>query len=426
MSANPQTPKRPTAVVMNMFYTGLGIARSLGEHGIPVIGLSAQRGVYGNHTRYARVVFTPDSRREPEALLKRLLQLGREIGSRSILFPTRDDDVVFLDRFRSQLEPFFSLVVAENSVLQACLDKAETTLWAERAGIPTPKCWLIQDKADFERALPDLKYPCVLKPVEAHEWRAADNWKLVGARKAIGITTKEELIAEYATIAGASERVLIQEMIPGGDDCLIIAACYMDRKSDYRAGFNTQKLLQVPVGFGTGAVVQSADRPELLERSAKLLQFMKYTGIAEVEYKWDSVKNDYQLIEINPRPWDQHRLGAACGVDLMYHAYCDFAGVDAAPPQVRSVGHKWIAEDTYFTALLRSLWRRDGNLRQLFSLARGRRIYAIWSWKDPLPMLLYVTRFFGQLAGDMMRAQRGRFWGKAKPEGVAYERQLEK
>ena len=26
---------RPTAVVMNMFYTGLGIARSLGERGSP-------------------------------------------------------------------------------------------------------------------------------------------------------------------------------------------------------------------------------------------------------------------------------------------------------------------------------------------------------------------------------------------------------
>ena len=33
---------------MNMFYTGLGIARSLGEHGVSVIGLSAHRRIYGN------------------------------------------------------------------------------------------------------------------------------------------------------------------------------------------------------------------------------------------------------------------------------------------------------------------------------------------------------------------------------------------
>ena len=31
------------AIVMNMFYTGLGIARSLGERGISVIGITAER-----------------------------------------------------------------------------------------------------------------------------------------------------------------------------------------------------------------------------------------------------------------------------------------------------------------------------------------------------------------------------------------------
>jgi hypothetical protein len=43
----------PPAIVMNMFYTGLGIARSLGERGVPVVGLTARRGAYGNWTRYA-------------------------------------------------------------------------------------------------------------------------------------------------------------------------------------------------------------------------------------------------------------------------------------------------------------------------------------------------------------------------------------
>ena len=55
-------PMRPTAIVMNLFYTGLGIARSLGERGIPVIGLSAHRGIYGSYTRYAEVRSSPDSR----------------------------------------------------------------------------------------------------------------------------------------------------------------------------------------------------------------------------------------------------------------------------------------------------------------------------------------------------------------------------
>ena len=57
------------AIVMNMFYTGLGIARSLAEQGISVIGLTAHRGAYGNFTRYAKVLSWPDTRQQPEAAL---------------------------------------------------------------------------------------------------------------------------------------------------------------------------------------------------------------------------------------------------------------------------------------------------------------------------------------------------------------------
>src|ERR1035441_5871501 len=123
---------RPTSVVMNMFYTGLGIARSLGEQGIPVIGLSSERGVYGNFTRYARTVRCPDSRSEPEQLLAYLLEMGRNMGQRPLIWPTRDDDVLFLDRFRREMEPYFIPMTPEKSVVSACLDKWETYRSEER------------------------------------------------------------------------------------------------------------------------------------------------------------------------------------------------------------------------------------------------------------------------------------------------------
>src|SRR5215510_8325893 len=86
-------PPLPRAAVMNMFYTGLGIARSLGERGVPVIGLSSRRGHYGNHCRFAQTVICPDSRNEPEALLEFMLAMGRDLGGRCVVFTTRDDDL---------------------------------------------------------------------------------------------------------------------------------------------------------------------------------------------------------------------------------------------------------------------------------------------------------------------------------------------
>ena len=249
---------------------------------------------------------------------------------------------------------------------------------------------MVDTEEDFRRILPQVTYPCVLKPVAAYQWRRAGNWSLVGARKAIGAYSSEQLRSEYTTISQASPTVLIQEMIPGGDDCLVIVACYFDAASKCLGWFNTQKLVQSPEGFGTGCIVQAADRPELLERTVRLLERLRYSGIAEVEYKLDSRSGEYQLIEINPRPWDQHRIGNACGVNLMYLAYCDATGLPRPQYKTQPNGQKWIAEDTFLRNVLWLMWRRDSRLFSLLKMARGRRIYAIWAASDPAPFVHFV------------------------------------
>jgi D-aspartate ligase len=413
---------------MNMFYTGLGVARSLGERGVPVLGLSSRRGVFGNFTRYARTVVCPDSREEPEALLTFLLELGRKLEKRAVIFPTRDDDLVFLDRFRAELQPYFSLVAADSVPLRACLDKWETASWARRAGVPAPQCWLLRQRQDIERVAQEASYPCVLKPLSAHHWRRGGNWRLVGARKAIAAGSEEELREEYNAIARADERALVQEMIPGGDENLLIAACYLDRQSRRVAGFNVRKLVQVPEGFGTGCIVESVNRPELFEPAERLLRAMGFTGVAEVEFKWDARDDRYKLIEVNPRPWDQHRLGQACGVDLIYAAYCDHAGLPSPHFGQAAPGRKWIAEDTFVTTALRMLWRRDRRLSSLFRQARGKRIYAIWNWRDPLPLLAHVAgELIPGLLGAGIRHLGAACWRavwppvRQKEGGLAYE-----
>jgi len=159
-----------------------------------------------------------------------------------------------------------------------------------------------------------------------------------------------------------------------------------------------------------------------------LLKAMGYAGIAEVEYKWNAVQQQYQLIEINPRPWDQHRLGKACGVDLIYLAYCEYAGLPRPEPSKKpATRHKWVAEDSLLTAALQLFWRRDPRLRSLFHLARGKRIYAIWSAADPLPFLGFaLTRFLPGLAVAGARAMwsaiQKRIPGREdRKKGLAYE-----
>jgi predicted ATP-grasp superfamily ATP-dependent carboligase len=165
---------------------------------------------------------------------------------------------------------------------------------------------------------------------------------------------------------------------------------------------------------------------------------MGFTGIAEVEYKWDTGRREYRLIEINPRPWDQHRLGKACGIDVIYLAYCEHAGLPMPDLSKALPGHKWIAEDAFIPSALRMLWRTDPKLRSLFRLARGKRLCAIWSAGDPLPFIAYWTRFIPELLATGVRAvisglkrslfrERRRLFRERNPQGkgLGYENDLE-
>lgn len=401
---------QPPAIVMNMFYTGLGIARSLGERGIPVVGLSAQRGLYGNFTRYADVRRSPDSRKQPAELFEFLMKLGQESAGPQIIFPTRDDDVVFLDSYRQQLSRHFVLAIPSHAVIKACLDKWETHQWAERAGIAAPRAWMIHDAEELPRVVDEITYPCVLKPVASYDWHRGSNWDLVGGRKAIGITSREEFLLQYRTVSAADQRVLVEEMVQGGDDQLFIAACCCNSESQLVAGFTARKLVQIPAGFGTGCIVRAVECPEVLALAERLLAAMRFTGIAEVEFKRDSADGEFKLIEINARPWDQHRLGHAYGTDVIYHAYREYAGLPTtsettpsqAPKvtlQVKQPGtHSWIAEDAYAMAFLRSLRTNRAGVSQLLRASRGKRIFAIWYPRDPLPFITWMLTFAVRLA----------------------------
>ena len=400
------------AIVMNMFYTGLGIARSLGERGIRVIGLSSHRGIYGNYTRYADVRFCPDSRENPDQLIEFLVKLGQELGGISLIYPTRDDDVVFLDRFRSRLSSHFTPVIPSAEALDACLDKWETYGAARKAGVPVPRSWKIENQEDLCGSVSEISFPAVMKPISAYYWRKAGAWDQVGARKAICVHSAIELQQEYKQVAYADGRVLVQEMIPGGDENILIAACYMDQTNKLAGSFTVQKLAQIPEQFGTGCVLKTVDRPELIALAARLLESIKFSGIAEVEFKWSPSAQEYQLIEINPRPWDQHRLGNACGVDLIHLTYCDFSGQNLPAIQKSETEFKWVAEDVMLMESLRSLWRKDGKIRSLRRLAKGKRIYAIWSAADPLPFLAYVPR---HCITEVVRAGWSRFRSALNP-----------
>src|SRR5581483_12048598 len=100
----------PPVFVMNLYYTGIGIARNLYGYGVRVYGLSSEKDAPGVKSRFFDGVYeVPNGRDEPEALYRRLLEIREHYTTPPVIFPTRDFDILFLHQYREQLAPFYRL-----------------------------------------------------------------------------------------------------------------------------------------------------------------------------------------------------------------------------------------------------------------------------------------------------------------------------
>jgi len=397
----------PPVIILNLFYSGLGIARDLAGKGVRVLGLSSHRGTYGNSTRFCKVRFCPNSQEQPEEFVNFLLQAADQLQG-AIVFPTRDADVVALDRFREALQPFYRLAIPPAKVLHQVADKYALVQAAAAAGIPVPRTALVTDSGGLSEGADRVAFPCVVKPVKSVHWRGAENWNLVGGRKAFLASNFAQLQSEYGRLAVVHPELLLQEWIPGSADQIVVLGGYVGDGANPLAYFTARKIVQSPDDFGTGCVVESDEIPGLLDLTVPLWRVLEYQGMAEVEYKRDARDGKFKLIEINTRHWDWHQLGTASGINLTWTAYCHLSGRSDMPAQRPIRRAKWIAEDELLMHIARNVYRRQFSPMALYRQLSGPWMFGIFKWNDPLPFIRHSISLLPALAKATANKLRGR------------------
>ncbi len=375
----------PAAVVLNTHYSGLGIARDLGPLGVRVIGLTAYACFPGNRSRWIDYRPAADCVSEPARLLQQLLDLSAELGERAVLFPTRDHDVQFINAWRRPLESAYRIPFSVPAIVERILNKDELFGIARRTGVAVPDGVTLHHPDEVDRAA-GLRYPCICKPLYASQWRREGIWQAVGMRKAVRVDTFEQFVGLYRRFAHLDPVVTVQQWIPGGDEHLQVFGSYRARNGRIDAFFTARKRLQYPESAGTGIVLEALPLPELETPSRELLSALDYFGVSEIEYKRDARDGRLYLIEINPRHWDQHRLGTAVGVSVSAAAYFDAIGEHWPPARQAAERVSWIAETEVAAQLWRCLRGRASWSRTLRALGR-RRVYAVLDAADPRPAL---------------------------------------
>jgi len=287
----------------------LSIIRSLGEKGIEVTGTSEDPHALCFSSKYCKKKFVYPSVRKDKKDFLSALERTVQKNKYDVLFPMWIDELIAVSENRERFCKYTRVPLPPHESLLTAYDKAQTLRFAMENGIPCPKTYFPENLADAEKIKKDLTYPAVIKPTKAF-----------GAKGLYYVTDEEELIKRYKKSSSEYGTLIIQECIPLDGTIYGVEALF-NRDAKPRAVFVHKRIRQYPITGGQSTMRESVSYPELEKIALKLLEKLKWYGVAMVEFKLDPRDNKPKLMEINPRFWGSIPLSIAAGVDFPHLLY---------------------------------------------------------------------------------------------------------
>ena len=401
MSPDLPADKRPPAIVVGLdCITGLQTARILAARGVPVIGIASNRDHFCCRTNVCERILTADT--GSGTLIAALESLGPSLPEKAVLFPCTDMSVLQISRNRQRLKSWYHVTLPNAEVVEKLMNKISFYTYAQEAGLPVPGTYFLDQKKDALQAAEKLTFPCILKPpIKTSTWEQNTKAKVFKAASA------QEFLELYDRCSGWADLLMVQEWVEGSDADLYSCNCYFNEDSEPLVTFIARKLRQWPPETGTSCLGEEVRNDVVLEHSLRLLKNVGYRGLGYVEMKRDSRTGEHFIIEPNiGRPTGRSAISEAGGVELLYTMYCDAAGLPLPDRRVQVYrGVKWIYMRHDFQSAL-YYWRRgDLTLKEWLASWRGKKAYAVFSWKDPAPFFHDIFRVLRLVLKKEQRSQ---------------------
>ena len=372
------------AVVIGGCFQGLGIVRSLGRRGIPVCVIDDEISI-ARYSRYTTHAVHVKELRAEEHIVEALLEIGQRLNLHGwVLYPTREELVAALSRFRRQLSAHFRVPTPDWETTRWAWDKRNTYQLATTLHIPIPRTWYPQERSQLAEMAAYL--PLVIKPAIKEHFIYATRVK---AWRADTLNELEERFDEASNLLGAGE-VMLQELIPG-DGHQQFSYCAFFKGGQPTGSMTVRRSRQHPPDFGRASTyVESVDVPELVESSTNFLRAMDYYGLVEMEYKYDQRDQRYKLLDVNARTWGYHSLGAQAGVDFAAMLFADQLGQPVERSQARA-GVRWMRLLTDLPTCLLELVHGQLDWFSYWQSVRHIDVEAVFDRSDPLPGLVEIS-----------------------------------
>ena len=394
----------PAAVLIGLdSMQGLQAARILHGRGVPVIAFAKDPQHDACRTNVCEEIRITNTR--DDALVDALLELGRTLAHKAVLYPCEDANVLVVSRNRDILSHYFHIALPAADVVEMLMDKTRFYAYAHDHGLPIPPTHFLRTRDDLDIACNSLTFPAILKPANS----ATRRWESNCIFSAFKVATTEELYTLYDGYRAYTDIFILQEWIEGPDSNLYSCNCYFDEHGQPLATFVSRKLRQWPPHIGKSSLGVECRCDEVLRETVRLFREVGYRGLGYVEFKLDERYNQYFIVEPNVgRPTGRCTIAEAGGVELLYTMYCDLVGL-ALPEgreqrygtakwvhlrhDLQSAAHYWLHGELTVREWLRS-WRG------------GPKAFALFSLRDPGPFLSDLWRVTRALLSSAERDRR--------------------
>jgi D-aspartate ligase len=388
-------PKKPYVIVVGLdCMTGLQTSRIFAGHDVPVIGIAEDRNHYCARTRLPERILEGDI--SSEALIELLENLAEEsnFDEKPVLVPCTDMSVFQISKYRERLVKHYRFALPDHDTVAMLMDKVNFYRFAMANNLAIPQTYFLENRQDAEKAAAELSYPAMIKPP-----MKTALWQEHSKERVYKVESAKEFMEVYDRCHKWVDMLLAQAWVVGSEADLYSCNCYFDNKNQPLVTFIARKIRQWPPETGTSCLGEEVRNDVVLEESLKLFKSVNYHGLGYVEMKRDQRTGEHFIIEPNiGRPTGRSAIAEAGGVELVYTAYCDIAGLPLPENRVQQYkGAKWIsfrrdAQSAFY------YWRRgELSLGDWMRSWSGKKTDAIFSWSDPLPFFVDFLSSFAKV-----------------------------
>jgi len=381
----------PVVVLGSHRRATLGILRSLGRLGVPVYTVDSELRAPASASKYCLKTWRSDTQHFSEECVRDLLDIGSEIGQRSILIPTTDQGAIFVADRAGDLDEWFVIPTTNADLTRSLCSKKQLYHLAKKHKVPTPNAVFPRCKEDVWNFLESTSFPVIVKAVYG--------WPPLRRRvRGLAIAkTREEVTEMYDAMEEPEEpNVMLQEYIPGEDSTVWMFNGYFDENSECLFGLTGRKIRTWPIHRGVTTLGICAKNEAVEKMSEEFMKALGYKGIVDIGYRYDARDRLYKILDVNPRIGATFRLFVKeDDMDVMKACYLHMTR-QLAPTARDLDGRKWCADDLDLGSSFFYLLEGNLALKDWINSYRGVSEAAYFAFDDPLPFLKMLT---GQVTG---------------------------